>query len=304
MATGPAVPFPALPAAPPPISLLTSAPVLEGSALPAHWENGISWDPEICKLDLDVDGDFPVWWVCADEGGQTASEFIDAQVSANTGTKPVPDNPDVRTYRPWTARGTDFCQSMNRQRDRQGRARRNLEANLSAIIENELWSGQIATAASFENDFLTSSPSSLGGPHGYVTALAELEQALAECVTGDRMIHAQPRLVALWARNGLLVRSASGRRLETLLGTIVVPGAGYDGSGSGLAAGTIETSWAYGTGLVRVLRSEVTVTPSNDAEATDRSINDVTYRAERTVAAIFDGCCKVGVQADHDTELS
>lgn len=295
---GPAVPIQALPATPPTISLLTSASLVESNALPAHWENGIAWDPEICKLDLDLADDFPYWWICADEGGATAFEHREAELSLGDGPKPVPVNPDLRSYVPFTVFGTDFCRAGQGGRDRAGRARRVLEANLSAAIERELWLGTIAQAASYPNDYLTLTPTSLGGPHGFRTSLAELEQALSDCVTGPKMIHAQARLVSLWSANGLLVPSSSGRRLETLLGTIVVPGAGYDGSGADLAAGTIDTSWAYGTGLVRVLRSDVRIVPDVDAEATDLATNDTTYRAERSVAAIFDGCCKIGVQVE------
>lgn len=294
MAVGPGTPVEPLPASPPRVSLLSSAQIVPNSETDVRWTQGIRWSPEECLPETDS-----LWWACVEEGGD-APDF-----EKETGAGQL-----IEEYQPFVAWAGDACSPFGwNERDYQGRARRKLLANESRIIEAELWTGARAATAGYPNRFLadagrvTQLESGVRTPHA--SALAELESALAECGGGDHMIHAMPRLVSLWSRNGMVTPSPDGRVLRTALGTVVVPGAGYNGSGPGgsPAEGDRDDSWAYGTGMVRVWRGPVVVLPGDFASAVDRETNLVTFRAERFVAATWDQCCHVGIRVNHCVEL-
>lgn len=283
MTVGPGMVVDAVTLAPPRVSLLTSADVITHTD--NQWANGLTWRPEACAPPAE-----PYWWACYAEGAEGPS---------SQGKVPATPESPVE-YRPFDIWVGVQCGNMANAVD-ELEARRALDAFQSFLIEQELWTGAVATAAGFPNDFLENTPTALnaGGLTAYVTALAELEQALATCQPGQvGMIHAQPRTVTVWVQNGLVIPEANGRRLRTALGTIVVPGAGYPGTGTGLDPATVAASWAYGTGLVRVHLGPVEV-----IEDFNRSVNTTIVRAERSVAAVMDECCLVSVQVDLNTAL-
>ena len=128
-------------------------------------------------------------------------------------------------------------------------------------------------------------------------ALRCLEAALADCACGARgMIHAPRQLVSAWSQDGL-VRHEGGTIL-TINDTIVVSGAGYDGSSPDGEPATSGSVWAYATGIVTVRLSPVVVTPSTIEQALDRSVNTIEYRAERMAAAYWDSCCLFAAETD------
>lgn len=298
----------ALPLVPPRVSLLTSVDVTTETD-EAHWANGLQFLPDACDVPTGVT---PYWWACP-EGAGTAP--------AHTKDTPAPESTVL--YRPYDIWVGFRCGAQSvRNNDYLQRANRAMEAFQSFLIEQELQLGAVARAAGFPNDYLENSPTTLNGGANtpYVTALAELEQALATCNPGQiGVIHAQPRTVTLWLQNGLVVPEANGRRLRTALGTIVVPGSGYDGGGPTIAAETLATggvasSYAYGTGMVRVWLGPVRRPSISDlddmsgsqglhAAEVDRSVNTVNVRVERTVAAVWDECCQVAVRVNHTAAL-
>lgn len=305
---GPRAPWSPLPSAPPVASLLSSALVIPSSELPYGWENGLEWQPE--KGALDTTNDYPYWWVCPEGAGATAEATVPGGIKKTYG------QPAMRRVRPLVAHSGDKSSTFQEfgpdkadesPEGRKARVRHVLEANLSRIIENELWTGTRATAAGFPNDFLLNAPTALNGgaSTGFVTALAELEQALSQGdTTGVGMIHAQPRTVAAWMSEYLVRPDASGKRLFTNLGTLVVPGSGYTGSGTGLVGGgTVAASWAYVTGMVRVALDEEKLVPDTNAEASDRTLDDLTYRAERVFMVAWEGNTKSGVKVNHASYL-
>lgn len=296
-------------AAPPQISLLTSATDITGlltAQYGDHWINGIGFEPEVGALDLSED--FPYFWICPPNVTQHAER---AWVSNSPGgIKPIPDDPPALvSYTPYTAHTADPCISTFGMfgRDAHGRARRLLNANLSRIVENELWTGARATMAGFPNDFFRNTPTALNGgaATGSVNALAELEQAIFDRDNRPGFIHAQPRVVSVWMHNYLLFPSPSGRQLKTVMGNTVVPGTGYDGSGTGLAAGTEASSWAYATGPVVIARTPIRDQSDVEAEIVNfRSNQDRNVRAECEVAAFWDSKIRVGIKVDLTKELS
>ena len=103
------------------------------------------------------------------------------------------------------------------------------------------------------------------------------------------MVHAPVRVVYAWAKAGLLRREA-GLLLDAL-DNIIVPGAGYDGSGpTEPESGAL---WVFATGLVDLRLSDVTT-----HEWTDPTNNVKRVVATRLAAGTWDPCCVVGVKID------
>jgi hypothetical protein len=119
-----------------------------------------------------------------------------------------------------------------------------------------------------------------------VRGLGELEQDLADCYTGQGIIHV-PRsaLATVTAQNLLDERDG---RLYTKAGNLVVVGGGYTGTGPDGSAPAAGTVWIYATGALFGYRGEVQVTSPRDS--IDRSANTLSMIAERTYVIGFE-CC-------------
>lgn len=299
----------ALEAAPPQVSLLSTAVDITQiltDAYGPHWINGIQLEPEAGALTLATD--FPYFWACPSGAAANPGRLWTA--NSPGGIKNIPTKPANIEYIPYTAHTADPCISTFGMfgRDAHGRARRLLNANLARIMENELWTGARATMAGWPNDFFRNTPTALNGgaATGIVSALAELEQGIFDLANRPGFIHCQPRLAQLWLWNDLIEATPSGRQLVTALGTKIVPGTGYDGSGTGLAAGTHSQSWAYGTGPVVVARTPIRDQDTNEADivAIRSAGQPRNVRAEAEVAAFWDSKVRVGVLVNHLVELS
>lgn len=288
----------AIPAAPPLVSLLSSVGSTDVDRAAAA---GVVWLPEGCSPP-----EHPYWWDCPEADGDTAVTTYTTKTPSEPGTKRK-----VRGFTIWT--GIRISAGDFQGIDVDARARRALAAFQSQLIEHELWEGEVAQAANFPNDYLLNTPTIVGGGLlGYVRALAELEQAIADNEPGNGVIHAQPRTVTLWREADLVHPIASGRRLVTDQGNIVVPGSGYTGRGpnTGGSAGGVAESYAYATGPVRVLLGPVSRPSQSDGDSDNnangirdsevlRTVNDVTVRIERDVVVGWDGCTKHGVRVNH-----
>lgn len=127
--------------------------------------------------------------------------------------------------------------------------------------------------------------------------LAALEQAIGETAAGG-VIHATPAVASMWESNGAL--EVRGNRLVTKSGgTPVSRGGGYIGADpAGLSAAGVGRSWCYATGPVQYRRSEVILNPPTLAEALDRDVNDVIYRAERGYVVDWDTALQAAVLID------
>lgn len=269
------------PAAPPRVGLVAQARIVDEPD--ERWVQGFTYSPDNC-------GESGIGDPCG---------F----------SKAIPDAEGNLSFDPFAVWAGDKCSSFGfESRDWQERARRQLRACESAQIEAELWGGAFAQddedrpnrfLASEASDVLTSSAADAGD------ALACLEQGLAQCNCGQRgMIHATRQIVTEWSALNLVRRD--GNQILTIHDTIVVPGAGYDGSsplGEPAADGSI---WAYATGLIDLRLSAVFVIPRAsevDAlmrEALNRDEDTVEVRAERAAAATWDGCCHFAVEIDAD----
>lgn len=302
MSIGPrwAVPADLLAASRPPFNLLDAPGVLWAPDDP-HWVNGISAEPDKCSVPLDIDnassGDFPYWWQCEPAGGQSAVSALTTKIIAD-GRGPI----SIDAFTVWVGY---LCspQDLNsdlRRAEVEKTLRRSIEVVTRIAVERELSTGQITRRSRIEGSWLQKIPMTAtvngAGRTGFVSALGELEQLLADNgnMSGRRYIHAQPRVVNAWASRGLVQIAPDGTFLRTTLGTIVVPGVGYTGGAPGdeNSSGSMNGSWAYGTGPIKVAVGELTPI-SWGADSLDRPNNEREVRIEREVAIVWDPCVKV-----------
>lgn len=259
---------------------LTAQALADGIGVDERWTNGFTYLPDSCD----------------------AINPQAIQCLGSPGDKLPPDNADAVDYAPFLTFGGDKCSRMDVGRDREGRARRNLLATESWQVEAEFFDGLASKSVSpnLPNPFLTDGTTADdatggGSPLPSVRALARVEQAIMECLHGQRaMIHAQPELVSLWQAGGAL--RLEGNVLLTVLDSIVVPGSGYSGAGPDATPAAAGTSWCYGTSLVYALQGSINLL-GTAPDWLNRTTNDVTVLVERTNALVFAPCCVKAVHA-------
>jgi hypothetical protein len=122
------------------------------------------------------------------------------------------------------------------------------------------------------------------GASGCITEAVEvLEQALADNAVVGGMLHARPGMAAHLAGRGHLISANGGRTTTTALGTPIVFGQGYDGTGPTGQATTTDDEYMYATGRVLLWQDpEVFVPPAG--EVLDKATNQVSLVAERVYA--------------------
>jgi len=286
MTTPSLAPIPSPLAVPPRVGLIASLsgdflPVDEAVVVDGHvsrWATGYSYNPE----------------QQCNQGGVSDP--------CGTTSKTIPSNPSnvqVQPFQVWTG---DKCTTFGwSARDFKGRATRALLACESKQIAAEFWKGTLASAQGWPNRYLASplsdTLSSPGTPLSVNNALACLEQGLADCGCGARgMIHCTRELATAWNLGGAL-RKENGLIL-TINDTIVVPDAGYDGSGPYGQPALAGSQWAYATSMITVRRSQIVVFPDTLGEATVRGTNDIEWRAERMAGVDFSTCCHLAIEVD------
>jgi hypothetical protein len=181
----------------------------------------------------------------------------------------------------------DECSGFGwQQADYEARAREALVARDSFAVERQFEANPLALAVPYLRTSDASTALVVGGGAVHPRkALALLDTAIGAAGIGQGMIHALPYLVDLWSPD--LIMSERGGRILSPNGNVVVAGNGYtgvgpDGSG-GLPATVIAgTVWAYATDLIVVDREATpTLNPPTLADALDRTVNTIRYRASR-----------------------
>lgn len=227
--------------------------------------------------------------------------------SNTTGGSGLYTNLPIVAYVPFLVEVMDTCSAFGFEaRDFKGRALRWLENAKFAALEHEFWTGTLAQAEGYPNNYLANATFTTDLTPGTVPSISRglqiLQDALQTCGFGGQgMIHAQAQTVG----NLLNVRRVGSLMLD-LFDNIVVPGSGYPGTGLGGAAPGAGYSYIFASDLVMVReQDEGTVFPDTFSEALDRgeggNPNSITFRAEKFVAAYYDAacsfCCKVALAA-------
>lgn len=244
----------------PRVGLLQSVPVITHPS-EAGWGQGIHYLSETCAGSAVLD-------VC------------------ESGAKPAGQQGLMLNNRPFVVMANYSCSTFGFEvADYAGKAQRRLAASQGYAIEQELWSGNLATAQSYPNRFLNDgNADDVGGTGDPLAALAMLEYELGEYIDGaPGMIHAPRNIVTLWAEKGGLLRR-EGNVIRTINDTIVVPGAGYPQSG-----GVV-----FATDLIEVHVGPVRTIPSGDDFArVDTALNTIEVRAERVAAIAWPHCVQL-----------
>lgn len=275
---GPRGPIPGPELRPPRVSLLTSAPVVEDANNP-RWVLGYEFLPESCGTD--------------------------AQTFALTaGYDKLPgERPALVQVDPFGVMTPATCSVFGHatpelQDELRAQARRKLRACEAYQIEEEFWTGtKVATnphLASTDSEDITAEAQYATGMDAD-DALACMEKELGNCQCGGQgMIHMSRRLFTKLATVFAPFRK-EGARILTMLDTIVVPGAGYPGT-SPEGASDPAWEWMYGTGIVTVRMEAGDEIPRIVTQAVDRSLNTMTWYAEKAVAVDWDPCCHLAVK--------
>lgn len=161
-------------------------------------------------------------------------------------------------------------------------------------VERRLWQG-VPQGGIGGLPGLFQSATTLSAAACITEALFSLEQALADNGVVGGIIHARPGMSAIMAQQHLL--ETRGRQLVTRLGTPVVFGQGYDGTGPAGQATTTTTEYMYASGRVLIWGSDTWVPPIG--ETMDRSLNQIYTVAERIFDVIVE-CGSWAIQVTHD----
>ena len=232
-----------------------------------RFAGGVAWTPE--PLRGEGSGDIGVWKVDA----------ANNPVTGYARSAPASGQP----YGIWaseksSAFGLDFAEL-------QTRVQRKLLAYESMAIEAQLWSDGTGENSSMK--LAQASASTVGSSAGQnvTDSLGYLDMAIAT-TWGRGMIHCRPTILST-AYGAQCIR-VEGNTWLSPMGNIIIPGAGYAGTGPAGQAVTATSEWAYATPAVQVHRGAIFMTPENVREATNKTTNTVTIHAMRIALAMWD----------------
>lgn len=180
-------------------------------------------------------------------------------------------------------------------RDAQDKATEHLLSGEQTRAEQAFWTGDLGNEPYLADQDETTV---LAGGTGMsiIDALALLEDFAAGHYGSQGVIHMTRGLALTAAAVNLLL--PTGGRLTTVLGTPVVAGGGYSGTGPTGAAPGAGKSWAYVSPPVFGYRSEVLTSSSRPGDLFDRGTNTVVAIAERQYLLGYDPCGVGGVLVD------
>lgn len=231
-----------------------------------RWEMGVEWEP--------IDGE---------RAGLRAHECVDAYTEDTV----LRDGEDTVEGVPFVVVGSYVCASASRPLDEgEERARLHLAAGEERAVEYAIATGAMGNEPTFQG--ATDLTPTAGTAVGIGDGVALIERALASDYGSVGAIHA-PRLLAAGLGEGQYAWR-QGQRLETLVGTFVAAGGGYDlanigPTGSAPSAGS---AWLYGTGRPTIRRGEVFVQP-DESSYLNRDDNVVAIMAQRAYLVTWEG---------------
>ena len=211
-------------------------------------------------------------------------------------------------YRPFYIDVEDFASTFSLPgEDRFARVVKELNAVTQKALELEYWDGKAAQGlistspdvydAGEDNMYLSKTGAStvpVAGAFSPSIALMYLEQAIAGSPTGENGVIHMTRDLASNLGSRLIYKKGedegSGRAM-TRLGTHVVIGSGYSGSGpigATGAAASATNKWMYATGQVNVHLGKIEIVNENLAQGADVTINNMRIKAYRPAAVFSD----------------
>lgn len=224
-----------------------------------------------------------LWEPCSDGTYRTKGSESD---------QPLPRFDSFVVYKPITCSAL----GIGDPEDFSGRASKVLEATISSGVEEALAAGVETSSNPFFGDANVDVLAG-GVAQSPGVALSYLEDAIgATCRQG--LIHLTPAVVG--ALQAFPVGAEPDPMLVTANGTPVVSGDGYIGVDTPwLSSPGATEDWVFATGPVEVYLGPLVMTDIK--ETLDRSVNDVTFRAERYVIAVWDTALQAAVLVDWST---
>lgn len=222
-----------------------------------------------------------------------AEPYTEAKSYADSCERPATDRSkdfartiEYREADPFTVYGGDVCSTVGipfEERDR--RATAAVQNGEERAVERVLWTGITSNGEAVDPAFQGGGGVDVAGAGATLKgAVAALEREIAIRYGGVGTIH-MPVDAASFAQ-GLL--TVNGPRLETKLGTRVVAGAGYPGTGPAGEARPLGGAYLFATGPLLVRRSGIEDL-SDFAGGLDRAMNDLTRVGERTYVVTWAG---------------
>lgn len=195
--------------------------------------------------------------------------------------------------------------------DRIERIKNQIEGVTQKAMEQELWEGYIRQTESHPNLSLSDASATLVNGTTALSAaraLALLDHTIAATSPcGESgVIHMTRDVAGILAANYMIYHNAARGHMQTISGTTIVIGSGYNGKGpvgvTGEAA-SATNKWMYGTGTVKTYIGKIDVVNDNYAQAYDVSgnQNDMRLKAIRPAAVYFDPTIHLAVRVDLTT---
>lgn len=234
-----------------------------------HWQNGIRWEALTCQPASGRSGA-----ECSDE----EAIGLPKQLDRDPGEHGAAASFAVYGHYTCTPGG-------HTPEEAQELANQHLLAREEAFVEGALWDGRLGNTPNLADDAadLTS-----GTAVASAAALARIEDWIAQNYGSLGMIHATRGAVLVLSQQGLVV--VRGSRLETLVGTPVVAGAGYPNTSPTGTTPTTGDYWVYGSPPIFGYRSEVFTSSNRVGDLLNRGTNDLTSIAERSYSLGYDPC--------------
>lgn len=256
---------------------------IQHPAAPAHWQQGVTWIERCARGDTTYDECISVTGTGSPPGPPAKTENVLQEFRGAT---------PLTIYADFTCSPVGIGEAEEAGTDALARVE-------NTRLEAAFWTGLsgaqevvfphlAADAEVLDADsiMLQTAASVCVTGADVVHALGELEDCLADCHSGQGLIHIPPEaLPTFYAWNLAIERDGS---LFTPAGHRIVVGTGYTGSGPDGAAPADGTTWIYGTGPMFGYRGDVFFTRSRDSF--DRAENTMEMIAERTYVIGFE-CC-------------
>lgn len=175
----------------------------------------------------------------------------------------------------------------------QGRALERLLVHEEARVEQALWTGDLGNVPSLASastvELSSTAVSTIAG-------VVLLEEFIASTYGSLGMLHMTRGMATALIEAKVVV--PKGNRLLTPLGTPVIAGSGYPGTGPADEAVSAGQSWVYATPALFGYRSEVFTSSNNPGDLLSKGTNDLYAVAERTYLLGFDPCGVAAVLID------
>jgi hypothetical protein len=238
-----------------------------------HWQNeGVRWDAIACSPASGI-------------GQPECAPGTEGQTTA-TG---LPKNLELRggetgEAEAFTVYGVYNCNPVGRTiQYAADRATEHLLAREEARAEQAIWTGDLDNTG-----FAAGAEAAVTGAVSLKRAIAALEGWLADNYGSRGVLHMTREAGLLALDSGIL--EIKGSTLQTKLGTPVVAGAGYPGTGPTEQAPAAGTTYVYATPAMLAYRTEVFAGADPVAAGLDRSTNNLHAVAERTYLVGWDPC--------------